>query len=408
MCSNPMTKDGYEFACRRCDECVAARRADWVSRAMAEKATSSYSLVIALTYSDENQFTRDGAAMFRYSDIRLFLARIRRAITYRTGKPSTLRFLAAGEQGSRTGRCHWHLVLFSDYDITQLGEFRNASGPVTDRADIFSGIGVSGKKKRLNWDLWPHGFCVLQEPDVGGMHYALSYALKDQFSVTSSEGSRRLNKAEIYSTGLFRQSKSPPIGLPFISALLERLRSKNSVLPSLHLMVPDQSHYWYPRGTIRKALLEGLARINSETVALTGRSCPQWATLLSTVKDNPKDLEILLGPEIEKDEDFISDRNALERSNRYRQDEANRAKVRRRCGAQVACRACLLSASLAELEANGIEAVYNEEELTFRLMGEEGGEGLRRAQNTPSLQGVNPLCYLKGSRVNKSVFPSSA
>lgn len=373
---------------------------------MAERSTSAHTLLYALTYSDETEFTRDGAAMFRYSDIRALLSRLRRAIYYKTGKRSALRFLCAGEQGSTNGRCHWHIILYSSVDLTTIGTYSFPTGQITDRDAIISGAGIGGKKKRLNWSMWPHGFTVVQEPNYGGMSYALVYALKDQFNIHNSKGTNREHKAEAFATGLFRQSKAPPIGWDYCQALLARLRASSSVLPSLQVSIPDQKYYWYPRGTMRTLLLEGMRDINDHVISTTGRAAPQWSTLIARSQDNDNDMEILLGETLEEQEE--SDSLLLTKSSNWQRDQRERSNIRRRCGALAPCSACLHGYPDEYLDALGIE--YSEgDSPTLRYKGDQDASRLIADQKrTAPLQGINPHCALRETKRHKSVFPQSA
>ena len=128
---------------------------------MMEKALHRHALCVALTYDDSTQENRDAAAMFAYSDIRFFLDRVRKAA--RAVDPDArIRFLCAGEQGDRYNRCHWHLILYSDVDLTALGTVQRLKGgkrvTVTDRSEMLT---VGKHKVRLNWSLWPKGFATL-------------------------------------------------------------------------------------------------------------------------------------------------------------------------------------------------------------------------------------------------------
>lgn len=302
--ADPNTGEIYTVSCRRCDECIATRRHGWVSRAMAEKASNPYAACIALTYSDETPEGRDGARMFCYADVRLFMARLRRAAAYEAKKQRwnivpKIRFLCAGEQGDRYGRCHWHLIIYSNFDLAKIGKFRLRGHLVTHRHDM---VTVGKRKRRLNWSLWPYGFMTLQEPDEGGMAYVLSYCLKDQFTHERSEGTMREAKSENFATGLFRMSKRPAIGEDWLYSKLEALDASGSVLPSLQLKIPDMSGYWHPNGTFREKLLWGLVALNRRAVWATGANAPQWAVLVASLRDNQKDLEVLLGKKSEKAE----------------------------------------------------------------------------------------------------------
>ena len=246
MCSDPQenidreTGEVNTFACRNCDECIATRRHGWVARAMAEKATSAHTLCLTLTYDNETQANRDSAAMFCYQDVREFLNRLRSACRYQARKEKwtsvpTVRFICAGEQGSRNGRCHWHLIVYSDMDLTRIGKFRRKGQLISHRRDM---ITVGKRKIRMNWNLWGRGFVTVQEPDQAGMNYVLSYRLKDQFTAEKAEGTMRESKAEDFATGLFRMSKRPAIGESWLVQKLEGLDAAGSVLPNLQLKIP--------------------------------------------------------------------------------------------------------------------------------------------------------------------------
>lgn len=298
----PETGQVMEFACRVCNACLATRRHQWLARAMAEKASWPFALAVTLTYNDETESNRDGAAMFRYSDVRAFVKRLLSAARYKAktedlGFVPRVRFICAGEQGSRHGRCHWHLVLFSDVDPCLLGDVSRKSGPVLLRQDMISPERESGgtEVKRLAWSMWEHGFCVMQEPDAEGLAYVLKYCLKDQFTVEKSVGTAREHKAEAFATGLFRMSKTPAIGEAWFWHKMERLLSTGSVLPALKLRVPDMRNYWVPSGLTRKRLLWALAAINRMVLWDTGQNAPQWGALLASVADSPYDRRVLDG-----------------------------------------------------------------------------------------------------------------
>lgn len=213
-----------------------------------------------------------------------------------------VRFLCAGEQGSRNGRCHWHLILFSNLDLLTLGEITLRGRKLTDRADIMT---VGKRKRRCHWSLWaddktPLGFVTFQEPDQGGMSYVLSYCLKDQFTVERSRDTMREAKAEDFATGLFRMSKKPAIGEGFFMRKLEALALKGQVLPSLNITIPDFGGFYHPSGTTRKSVLWALTAANNLARWSTGADAPQWSSLLGACADNINDMEILVGQETEE------------------------------------------------------------------------------------------------------------
>ena len=400
MCTRPITKDGKTFACRTCDECIATRRAGWIARAMAEKAEWPHTLCVALTYNNDTQENRDAAAMFNYGDVRAFLKRLLRASTYK--KPgSRVRFICAGEQGDRYGRCHWHLILYSDLDLTQLGTVQLRGETITDRNDMFT---VGKQKRRLDWSLWGKGFVTFQEPDQGGMAYVLSYCLKDQFTQQKSEGTMREAKSENFATGLFRMSKRPSIGESWLMRKLEGLDASGSVLPSLQIKIPDMSGYWHPNGVFREKLLWGLVALNQRIVWATGANAPQWAALLASCKDNPSDLEILNVTQKEPDDETLDARIA--RTQREAAGEAITRETARRCGGQLPCTQCLAGLSDADLESLGVAATFNDwGDPTFEAT--SGFESVTDRQAT-SGGGINPFCQNRGSAPQRRAFPRSS
>lgn len=321
MCSEPInaidkeTGEEITFACRVCNECIAARRNGWVDRGMAERACHPYSLCVTLTYNTATEENRDARRMFQYADVMAFLKRLRRAASYLAEKHKWnvvpyVRFICAGEQGERgDNHCHWHLVLYSNFDIRGIGEFQGIvdgkKRVVTYPADEKHMMTIRKRKRRLDWSIWaddkrPKGFVTIQEADLAGMHYVLSYCLKDQFAHEKAEGTMREAKSEAFATGLFRMSKRPAIGEEYIVRKMEDLLAKGAVLPSLMIPVPDVDYKWWPTGSLREKCLWHLSAINRRIRWATGRDAPQWSSLLASVSENEKELEILDGQETEK------------------------------------------------------------------------------------------------------------
>lgn len=421
MCTRPITHEGKTFACRTCNDCIAVRRHQWVNRALMEKATSAHTLILTLTYSDETQEGRDGAAMFAYADVSAFIKRLNQAVRREAERQvevfEPVRFLCAGEQGDRRGRCHWHVVLFSRVDITTYGEVygfpREQVGPrrkvrLTDRRDMISEASEGENARRLNWSLWPLGFCVMQEADEGGMSYVLSYCLKDQFTAEKSRDTMREAKAENFATGLFRMSKRPAIGEPWLDAKIERLAALGAVLPSLALQVPEASGYYVPSDTFRDKLLWHLHALNQHARYQTGRDAPQWSALLSTLAENPTDLEVLLDQEDEtQSPDYQSEEAEFERRRREAIGNAARAEFRQKCGRPFPCGDCLHELDASALAQLGLDREEN-----------EAGQWYYRAKETGTLTTaplpkdwtlrLNPGCREKHTRQARYAFPGSA
>lgn len=108
-CKKPFKKHGIEFGCGQCMPCRIDRARLWKSRLLIEQRLHSASCFATLTYSDE--FLPPGGTLVR-RDITLFLKRLRRSI-----EPYRLRYFGVGEYGDKTGRPHYHIIL---YGVSQL------------------------------------------------------------------------------------------------------------------------------------------------------------------------------------------------------------------------------------------------------------------------------------------------
>ena len=403
MCSSVIEVDGRKLACRKCNECITARKNGWVARAMAEKATSAETFSVTLTYNDETQENRDGARNFEYRHVKALLWRLRRSIFYATGQRSALRFICAGELGSDKGRCHYHILLFCNVDIFQHGEYTAwpTGKPVPER---WQKITKGKRKRRLNWSLWPHGFVTFQEPDQWGVEYAIAYALKDQFNIVSAAGTMRETKVSRVASGLFRMSKRPPIGFPFLDQYLARIEETGHLPISTRVKVPNYKGYWYPTGKLREIFLDRLRMANELHKAKYGKDAAQWSTLVNSVKDSDSDYERLVyGTEEEekKWEEECDDFNAaiLLRTKEIRAAQRD-AQTRRRCGSLKACQRCLNS--LSDQDFDKAKRFY------AAKLREHGGnadaaEKQYRQENRP-----NPFCNFRELSTVKRVFKKGA
>lgn len=402
MCSDPqqyvnkLTGTVTTGACRTCDGCIAARRAGWVARCMAENTQWKHAVCVSLTYDDKAPGGYDAARFFAYHDVRSLVHRITAALR-RVDKSLCVRFICAGEQGDRNGRCHWHLILWSDYDLRRLGtvKFCSADRPViVDGQQIKPGdvitdpeamMSVGKDKRRLHWALWardkiPLGFITFGAADEAGAKYVVSYCLKDQFTVEKSKGKARHDRSENFATGLFRQSKRPAIGEAWLWQKLQDLADTSAVLPNTHLVVPglQPGRYWYPSGPMRAKLLWGLRAINQMRVWSGLGDAPQWAGLLNACKDNPSDLEMLLGPQTEQKQSFSEVFRAKEIDGAFK---ARDALARFNAGWRVLCYVCLINSESAELHGQGIGSWQEQDGLVFydQASGRRAlsGEGIR-------------------------------
>lgn len=375
---------------------------------MAERSLAKHTFSVTLTYSDDTEESRAGAAMFRYGDVSDFLKRLRRTLQYHFGfDVGAVRFVACGEQGDRTQRCHWHILLFSSVDLcgvgrwSYYGERRHVA--VTARSDIVTQAGPSAVKRRRAWSLWPHGFVVVQEPDLGGVKYAITYALKDQYRVDKSAGFNREAKSETLAAGYFRMSKNPPIGQDYLDSRIWSLFERGAVLPDVKLSVPDMDKPWFPRGAMRKRFLTGMRRINNSCMVHEGRPAPQWSTLIANCADRASDLEVLIDEQEEEESaEFVIAKGAREADG-----ESRATKIRRRCGALAPCNECLRGYSEQALSERGIAVIHGDAGTYFRYAEDRDSSRLARDQGTLG-SGINSGCLLRETPSRQKCFPQSA
>lgn len=180
-------------SCRNCWQCRKTRIDDLVGRCTAEQKKSDQVLAVTLTYADncENPYH---AQTLVYADIQKLLKRLRKT------KGRSVRYISAGEYGSKKSRAHWHIILF----------IRGIKIPVAltkaDRKpdEIYLAL---NKSDRIDWSGWSHGFSFWQKPDYGAFAYVLKYVLKDLDS-------------SFHKTHL-AMSKKPPLGYDFFADLAQ-------------------------------------------------------------------------------------------------------------------------------------------------------------------------------------------
>lgn len=105
MCLGPiqLTANGAvtTAACGHCMACARRRTLSWTLRLLLELSEHTLSDFVTLTYSPERCVT-----VLDYRDIELFMKRLRRST------PARVRFFCCGEYGGKTGRPHWHVLLY--------------------------------------------------------------------------------------------------------------------------------------------------------------------------------------------------------------------------------------------------------------------------------------------------------
>lgn len=420
MCTTPgqRTLEGGEvvqIACRKCNQCLSARRNDWVARAMAEKAYMKHAFLLTLTYRNNEDGTKpDGAVTFVYRQVQLFLKRVRDAYFKKYGATGEISYIIAGERGSQKDRVHWHMVLFSKRPIDMLGEWTDKDQkPIRDWLGNVVNRPIIGKKKRCHWSYWEHGHVNVLRPDRKGMAYVVKYCLKDSFNVVNSKGTAREGKSENHGASYFRMSKKPPIGQRYLEQKIESWAERMVVPPELKITIPDyRGGYWYPKGKLRELLLVGLCGVNAHVNETTGKDAAGWRALLASVSHEKqlKDYEGLIYGQTEQEKidlfEFIGPPEKSEVSWKERQERYNqwrfkqRAKAyeyegrRRKCSGPSVCNKCFARLSAEEKAALAEYRAERYQKYIYINFPDWGTPTFRAWVESKDV--VNPFCRKRG------------
>lgn len=108
--------------CGKCPACLTNSRNDWSFRLKQEHKRSKNGYFVTLTY-DEKHMPSDG--LLRKTDVQLYMKRLRKRNG--TGKIG-IRYFAVGEYGEKSGRAHYHLLLFNVVEETIRGAWCDSNG----------------------------------------------------------------------------------------------------------------------------------------------------------------------------------------------------------------------------------------------------------------------------------------
>lgn len=106
-CVNPLFINMMPVPCGKCYNCQMRKRAEWDFRLQVQSMYSVDSLFITLTYSDDNlEALSKRTLQLWFKDLR--------------NKGLKFRYYAVGEYGERSGRQHYHVILFVESYSDQL------------------------------------------------------------------------------------------------------------------------------------------------------------------------------------------------------------------------------------------------------------------------------------------------
>lgn len=172
--------DGVPYGCGRCLACKINRRHLWTSRMLLESFCHENNLFCTLTYSDDClPLDRSLEPL----EARAFLKRLRSRI-----EPVRVRHVFVGEYGEKTGRPHYHAILF--------------------------GLGI--EYKDVVAASWGMGFCSFGDVNKNSIQYVAKYTVKGMTNENHPGLEGRVPE-------FARFSLKPGIGAPAISVIAEAL-----------------------------------------------------------------------------------------------------------------------------------------------------------------------------------------
>lgn len=131
--------DRITVPCGLCIPCLNTKRAQWQHRLEEQQRSSKNCYFITLTYSDEYlPADSDGQMAVNKYDVQAFLKRLRYYLASGWGKPpemsqtrynelkkaSTLKYYFVSEYGEKSGRPHYHAIMFDFPAIYSNGDYQ--------------------------------------------------------------------------------------------------------------------------------------------------------------------------------------------------------------------------------------------------------------------------------------------
>lgn len=113
---NTISKSAYSnnigvYPCNRCLPCIGIKRFHWVKKMQLEAKYWKYKYFITLTYSPENIPHNHH---LNKQHLKNFIKYFRK---HTTKANKSLKYFACGEYGGKTERPHYHIILFTDYQL---------------------------------------------------------------------------------------------------------------------------------------------------------------------------------------------------------------------------------------------------------------------------------------------------
>lgn len=229
--------------CGKCVLCREKKANEWVSRAMCEtQSSTNIPYFITLTYND-NCLPRNGV---RKRAAQLFMKRLRINLSRYSGEDFNLRFFLCSEYGSKTGRPHYHALLWNvpnldpnrDLHDKMLQDVVQKSWSFMVSKKYYDK--VSDEKDKYGYPIYKYyddvakrcrvlyGYTCCSECNIHRVRYCMKYMRKDSdipYSVNTDTGEIKY-KNDIF----FLSSRRRGLGYQWISEHLDEYRNNPSLL----------------------------------------------------------------------------------------------------------------------------------------------------------------------------------
>lgn len=160
----PIGESNITLPCGKCIGCRTDRATMWANRATHEASSWRHNQFLTLTYDDDHLPHQNYLAP---RDLQLFIKRMRKyadtdTSTIDRDRSANIRYLACGEYGEKTGRPHYHALIFN--------------GAFKDTLKVGKELYTSDTLSRL----WPYGHNRIGELTPASAAYVAQYSLKKQ------------------------------------------------------------------------------------------------------------------------------------------------------------------------------------------------------------------------------------
>lgn len=196
-------KHGLPMACGKCFNCRASVASQWGTRCSLEMEFHDQAMFVTLTYDPEH-LPSDYSVHKR--EFQGFMKRLRWHIAELDGPP--IRFIGSGEYGGKTGRPHYHALIFG----WSFPDAVFADG--TEDKPFFT----SDMLTRV----WSKGRCNFSPGSDGVAHYVAGYTVKKLISRAGAVDFIDGATGEVHTSErndeFLLMSRNPGIGFPWLEA----------------------------------------------------------------------------------------------------------------------------------------------------------------------------------------------